>query len=72
LDNFISNILDLKHHGDRLFPGILIGLEYGKEDIVQSLHKKLPKNIDDVNSVILSKASGYQLVGKPVISLTDR
>jgi hypothetical protein len=38
--------------------------------LVQSLHKELPENIDDVNSVILSGALEYQPAGKPLISLT--
>ncbi|CAB1060924.1 hypothetical protein D1BOALGB6SA_5691 [Olavius sp. associated proteobacterium Delta 1] len=36
---------------------------------MQSSHKKLPENIDDVNSVILSRASGYQPAGNPEICL---
>jgi hypothetical protein len=40
--------------------------------LVQSVYKNFWKNIDAVDSVILSRASGYQPGGNPVICLTIR
>jgi len=48
----------------------LVGRSFGGTFLAE-LSKKLFENIDDVKSVILSKATGYQPAGKPLICLTS-